>query len=260
MRMKVRMRAGTKRGLVMLHADQEGSRLSLLPSFAMSSGGQDVQVGGTTAKALVYVALQDQAVDRSVAAGVLWPHVRDARAAANLRTTLWRITQATQSSILDVHGSSLRIDPTVAVDLHRAVGEARRIVGGVRDVREMRDEVVQATISLLTTDLLTNWYDDWLMVHKERWRQLRLHALDAIGAQLTQCGRCALAVDAATASVDAEPLRESGYRCLMQAHLAQGNVSEAVRTHRRYSELLDKELGIRPSHHMTELLTEAIGV
>lgn len=244
----------------MVDGDHGGSRLGLLPSFSMRSGGKEVQLGGTAAKALVFVALQDQAVDRSVAAGVLWPYVRDARAAANLRTTLWRITQATESSILDVHGASLRIDPTVVVDLHQAVGEARRIVGGVRDVREMRDEVVQRTISLLMTDLLTNWYDDWLMVHKERWRQLRLHALDAMGVQLTQCGRCALAVDAATASVDAEPLRESGYRCLMQAHLAQGNVSEAVRTHRRYTELLDKELGIRPSHHMTELLSEAIGV
>ena len=95
-------------------------------------------------------------------------------------------------------------------------------------------------------------------MHQERWRQLRLHALDSFSIQLTEAGYHADAVDAATAAVAAEPLRESGYRSLMMAHLAEGNVSEAVHTYERYSTLLEHELGIAPSLQMYELLNTAL--
>ena len=45
----------------------------------------------------------------------------------------------------------------------------------------------------------------------------------------------------------------------MTAHLAEGNVSEVVRTHRRYCTLLERELGIAPSLQMYELLSRTTG-
>jgi DNA-binding SARP family transcriptional activator len=118
---------------------------------------------------------------------------------------------------------------------------------------------IERIIERLTGELLSHWYDGWLGLHQERWRQLRLHALDVLSIELTEAGYHAAAVDAATAAVAAEPLRESGYRSLMVAHLAEGNVSEAVRTHERYRILLERELGIAPSPQMYELLSETTG-
>src|SRR5690242_21218853 len=46
-------------------------------------------------------------------------------------------------------------------------------------------------------DLLPGWYDDWVLMERERVRQRLLHALEALSGQLAQVGRCAEAVDAA---------------------------------------------------------------
>lgn len=240
--------------------NSDGTRLSLLPTFTFRCSGSEYSIGATASKLMALLAIQDAWVDRSWTAAILWPHLSEARAAANLRTTVWRISNADVNPGLEASGASLRLSRSVAVDLHDATAAARDILQRNRDaIATLNDCEVRSLLEPLTSELLVNWYDEWLLVHQERWRQLRLHALDAVSEVLTDLGRWALAVDAATASVDAEPLRESGYRCLMQAHLAQGNLSEVIRTHRQYRDLLHRELGVRPSHHMIELLDAAIG-
>jgi DNA-binding SARP family transcriptional activator len=54
--------------------------------------------------------------------------------------------------------------------------------------------------------------------------------------------------------VAVEPLRETAHAALIRAHLAQGNRAEATRQLQRLAELLDKELGEKPSPMVTDLL------
>ena len=49
------------------------------------------------------------------------------------------------------------------------------------------------------------------------------------------------------------PLRESGYRYLMQALAAQGNLAEALGVYGRLSEYLRDQLGVSPSPATREL-------
>jgi SARP family transcriptional regulator, regulator of embCAB operon len=91
----------------------------------------------------------------------------------------------------------------------------------------------------------------------ENWRQLRLHALEAIGDQLRGAGWVGAAVVAAGAAVDADPLRESGHAALIRVYLAEGNQSEAVREFDRYRNLLQNELGLQPSVRLRALLPAA---
>ena len=88
----------------------------------------------------------------------------------------------------------------------------------------------------------------------EGWRQLRLHALEALAARLTAAGRWGEAAGAAGAAVRAEPLRESAHAALIQVHLAEGNQSEAVREFARYRALLRAELGLDPTPRLGHLL------
>jgi DNA-binding SARP family transcriptional activator len=99
----------------------------------------------------------------------------------------------------------------------------------------------------LARDLLPDWYDDWVVLERERFRQLRLHALEALCRRLTEAGRFGAAVQAGLAAVAGEPLRESAHRILIQAHLAEGNPGEAVRQYHLYRRLLAGELAIEPS-------------
>jgi DNA-binding SARP family transcriptional activator len=103
-------------------------------------------------------------------------------------------------------------------------------------------------------DLLPTWDDDWLLIERERIRQLRIHALDALSACLTAAGRYNDGVAAGLASVEAEPLRETAHRAVIMAHLAEGNCSEAIRQYETYRALLARELGLGPSPELAKLI------
>ena len=56
------------------------------------------------------------------------------------------------------------------------------------------------------------------------------------------------------AVIAVDPLRESAQRLLVQAHLAEGNVGEALRCYQRYRALAEYELQVEPSAELTALL------
>lgn len=103
-------------------------------------------------------------------------------------------------------------------------------------------------------DLLPGWYDDWVLLERERVRQRLLHALEALSRQLGRAGRHAEAVESALVAVGAEPLRESAQRALIEAHLAEGNLIEAMRTYDAYRELTRRELGVDPGRELSDLI------
>jgi DNA-binding SARP family transcriptional activator len=95
------------------------------------------------------------------------------------------------------------------------------------------------------------------LIECERFRQLRLNALESLCAVLIANGRAREAVVAGLAAVAGEPLRESAHDVLIQAHLAAGNVGEARRQFRVYRQLLREQLGVSPSPRLHVLLVEA---
>ena len=72
-----------------------------------------------------------------------------------------------------------------------------------------------------------------VVVERERFHQLRLHALEAMAERLIEMGRVGDGLLAALAATTDDPLRESAQRTLIKAHLAEGNTGEAVRQLRR---------------------------
>jgi DNA-binding SARP family transcriptional activator len=120
----------------------------------------------------------------------------------------------------------------VAVSIRHAQTLARRLLDPA--VTPEQSDLTSAAIVALSRDLLPGWYDDWVLVEAEDWRQLRLHGLGGASGRLTAVGCWGQAADAASAAVRAEPLRESAHAALIQVHLAAGNQSEALREFTRY--------------------------
>ena len=87
----------------------------------------------------------------------------------------------------------------------------------------------------------------------EAWRQLRLHALEALSIRLSSAACHAEAIQAALAAIASDPLRESARSVLIRAYLAEGNRSEAQREFRRYRELLLGSLGVEPTPRLHAL-------
>lgn len=102
--------------------------------------------------------------------------------------------------------------------------------------------------------LAADWYDDWLVVERERLRELRARALERVCERLTALRSFCSAIEAGLAAVHTEPLRESAHRCLIGVYLAEGNQAEALRAYRAYRDLLHHELALEPSARMEELI------
>jgi DNA-binding SARP family transcriptional activator len=221
--------------------------LRLLSSFAFVRNGEDVDLPVNVQRLVIFLSLQPHPLQRSHVAGTLWPETSDQRASANLRSALWRMNQL-GCQLIVAKGSCLALASGVRVDLHENTARARHLLCNAEGAIDDLDD------SLFRADLLPDWYDDWLVIERERFHQLRLRALESACERLTALGRYARAVEAGLAAVAAEPLRESAHRALVKVHLAEGNVAEAVRQFQFYERILKEELGLYPSHQMMELL------
>lgn len=225
---------------------ERGVRLVLLGGFEVRIEGRPVQLAMTAQRVVAFVALHDRPVRRVYVAGSLWFDVPEERAAASLRSALWRIHR--YCGLIEAAGELLRLDPCVQVDLREAEALARR------GLRADGGDDLEVDASGLAWDLLPGWYDDWVLIERERFRQLRLRSLDALCDRLSGAGRVGDALDVGLLSVAGEPLRESAHRAVVRAHLADGNVSEALRQYRLCEQLLREQLGIAPSERMSELI------
>ena len=199
---------------------------------------------------LAYVALAGRAVRRDLAAGALWPSASEQRAHASLRSAMARLG-ACSDRVLCADALDVSLAEGVGVDLHEAQIVARRLL---TDPRAVGPDAAAAAVEALSVELLAGWYEDWVLLEAESWRQLRLHALEAVVGVLAGAGRYGEAVAAAQAAVSADPLRESALVALIAVHLREGNQSEAWRAFDRYRQRLRDALGLEPTARVHSLL------
>jgi DNA-binding SARP family transcriptional activator len=221
--------------------------LRLLNAFELRSGGTAVLLPMSAQRLVAFVALHNRPLLRPYVAGSLWLDTPDERAAANLRSALWRINRLSRP-LLEAAGQQLRLRSDVRVDFR----DAERLA--LDEVHERCEGRSVDSVAPFTGDLLPDWYDDWVLIERERFRQLRLRALEALCERLVRAGRLGEALDAGLLSVAGEPLRESAHRALVRVHLADGNACEAIRQYRLCRRLLHDQLGIEPSERMCELV------
>jgi DNA-binding SARP family transcriptional activator len=224
-------------------------RLDLLGTWRLTGSGEALDVGVNGRRLFALLALRGRC-DRAYVAGALWPECSEPHAQGNLRATLSRLHRRDLADPLACStGGVLALRPEVEVDLREVVEVARAVLDG-----DPIPEPRRAVRRLISEDLLLGWYDDWVLLERERLRQLRLHALEQLSARLLAAGDTAAAVEAALEAVTVEPLRESAHAALIRAHLAEGNRAEATRQLHHLSTLLRKELGEEPSRLVTDLL------
>ena len=222
--------------------------LALLHGFRLELNGGVFQLPLGIQRLVAFLAVHNRPLQRLFVAGNLWIDSNEEHANANLRTALWRLRHL-GFRLVDSTRSHLALAPGVVVDLHESSARARQVL---RHEGLSALEIVDA--ALLGGELLPDWYDDWVLIERERFRQLRLHALETLCEDLTADGSYAAAVEAGLACVAAEPLRESAHRALIKVHLAEGNPGEAIGQYRLYRTLVLDELGLAPSAEMQRLV------
>ena len=230
----------------------QAAGLTLIGEFELVMSGRQLRIPHSAERVLTYLALADRPVARTRLAGVLWGGGSDQSAAKCLRSTLWRIRHA-GANLVQARDDRLRLRPDVTVDVTTLTDLAKRLI-------RQPDPGALARLPLLVecAEVLPDWEDEWMVADRERYRLLRLEALERAALALIE--RCDLgdALVAALAAVHAEPLRESARRLVMQVQMAQGNAAEAIHSYREYRSLLRAELGLEPSRLMDQLIRPCI--
>jgi DNA-binding SARP family transcriptional activator len=212
-------------------------RLVLLNGFELRCRGYPVHLPKHGQRLLAFLALQHRDVLRTYVASILWPDTSEDRASASLRSALWRL-RGCGVALVKSHGSTISLEQTVAVD----VREMEQVALHVLDATF--DGLVEPELLTESGELLPGFYDEWVLVERERLRQLRLHGLEALCDRLIGVQKYAEAVAAGLSAVAVEPLRESAQGVLIKAYLAEGNRAEAIRQLGRYREVLRDELDL----------------
>lgn len=219
----------------------QGSRgsyhIELFGAFSITRGGSEIVLPPDVQRLLAFLSVHEGRLPRRYVAGSLWPDSSEKRALGSLRSVLWRLRRH-HPKLVEADCHHLSLAPGTTTDVRRLTDLASRLCHG---------QAVEFEYEPFTREFLPGWYEEWVVHEQDRLRQLSMHALDSIASHYVDRGLFAIAIDVLRSLVRLDPLRESTTRQLIEAHLAEGNRSEAVRLYARFATMLQDELAIRPS-------------
>jgi hypothetical protein len=220
----------------MMQAHSAGPRrVTVLGSFTLTVDGTTVPLGVDSRRLIAYLAVHARPQERPALAADLWPGVPAPAAARLLADAAAAVAVPELFDEEDDESAPMALAADVEVDLADAMG----LVRALPDIPANHDP----DVALISADILPGWTAPWIAVERERFRQLRLHALEERSLRLASAGRYDEAVAMAQTAVQTAPSRESARRALIEAHLAEGDIAAAVAEYDDYQELLRSSVG-----------------
>lgn len=125
------------------------------------------------------------------------------------------------------------------------------------DLGEARSQA-SAAAALARRSFLPGEDGSWVEDRRRDLRELLVRSLECLRDASFEVGEFAEAARYAEEVIELEPFRESGYRRLMQAHVAGGNPGEALRVYESCRRFFADELGAYPSPETESLYRELL--
>ena len=243
-------------------------RIQLCGRFVVELGGRriDRKLPSRQGRLLfAYLALnREREVSRDELVEALWPYTIPTAAPSALSVLLSKLRSAVGPNVLSGRGElRLALPPDVRVDVEdalSAVHEAQSAVA-LEDWRRGWGPALRAQF-IAKRRLLPEHEAPWLDSWRQQLDEVRDQALEAYAACCLGVGGTELpaAERSAHALVERSPLRETGYRLLMESLAAQGNVAEAIGVYERARSTLQQELGVAPGPAIQATHNRLLGV
>jgi DNA-binding SARP family transcriptional activator len=195
---------------------------------------------------------------RSRLAYLFWPDSTDDQARTNLRNLIFKLRQAIPGveRLLQVDWHTLQWcnDETLTVD----VTEFELAVACANLAEQEEDHItlrlaLERAARLYRGELLPGYYDEWILLERDRLNQLFLGVLERLIALLAKEGKYQEAIRVAQRLLRHDPLNEAAYRNLMHLYAASGNRAAAERTYQNCLTVLERELAVGPSKATREV-------
>ncbi|HIE22319.1 MAG TPA: hypothetical protein EYP73_06955, partial [Acidimicrobiia bacterium] len=242
----------------------EPLRVYLFGGFFMERGGRALPpIASRIGRSLfAYLVMhRGRPLQRDFLAGLFWPNLPEGRARRRLSHTLWQI-QDTVGGGPVAHvvatADTLTFDPTTPywLDVEEFDGmfDALRIsrhdtlLGRAGDVTTLR-----ACVELYRGDFLAGFFDEWVTVEQDHYRQRYLMALSRLVEVAKAHGDYEEALAYARRLTHHDPLREEAHQEVMRLCFLLGRTSDAVQQFERCKSVLAEELGTEPSESTVAL-------
>ena len=202
------------------------------------------------------VAEHDRPVPRDELANILWGDAPPATwdkalsvLVSKLRGVLAETGVDGASALTAAFGCyQLDLPEGTWIDVLAAASAANEAEGFLETGEPENATAAAALAESVTRSLFLPGDDEpWVEEKRREFAEVRARALSALAEASLRTDRASDAVRWARLAIDAEPFRESGYRRLMEAHVAAGDRAEALRVYERCRRLLADELGAYPS-------------
>jgi WD40 repeat protein/DNA-binding SARP family transcriptional activator len=219
-------------------------QIRLLGQFDLRLNGKRVTISSRAGQSLLaYLALTAGTPHRrEKLAGLLWPDMSDETARKNLRQELWRIrkTLAGQNQITDY---LLADEYTIAFNRSADYWlDATQMERPDLDIQSL-----SSNLSLYQGELLPGFFEDWILLERERIQTIFETKMDQLLGQLLDAERWIAVQEQAERWLALGNTPEPAYRALMLAHGARGDIAKVSAVYQRCLTDLDEKLGLEPS-------------
>jgi DNA-binding SARP family transcriptional activator len=235
-------------------------RIQICGALSVERDGQrlDARLPGRQGRLLFtyLVVNRHRHISRDELAEALWREPDPAAVDARLNPLLSKLRRVFGADTVDGRSTIRLCLPDAWVDLEAAAEAIHRAESSVAQREWVRAWGPALTaLFVAERDFLPGEDAPWIDEIRHQLTELRLRALECYAAAGLGLGgtELAAAVRAGRQLTRIAPLRESGYRYLMQALAAQGNLAEGLGVYGQLSECLRDQLGVSPSPATREL-------
>ena len=225
-------------------------KLKLFGQFEVS--GPEGRIAFPSAKLsafLAFLAMAAKPVPREQLTTLLWGTHFEEQARQNFRQALVRLRKAIGSDTLIADDQMVQLSPAALMSDVRQF-EALVKSGSAEELRQ--------AVNLLDGDLLAGIdvkddpWEEWLSGERRRIGTIACDALTRLGRFELEDGRPAEALRRAEDCIRRDIFREDAHRLAIQAFVALGRRSEAVKHYHHLAERLKQELGTSPEAATTQ--------
>jgi DNA-binding SARP family transcriptional activator/tetratricopeptide (TPR) repeat protein len=222
-------------------------KIYLLGQFKLQANHLPIELPSRPAQSLLAYLVLNAGVThrREKLANLLWPETTETNARRYLRQALWRIRKSLQGGsltcedYLQISDISLTFndqsDYWLDADLLLETTKAQPL------------EELTERICLYRGELLPGFYDEWIVLERERLQAAYHQKMNLLLESLIQTAQWDEAIKWSEHWIRLGYSPEPAFRAKMKAHAGLGDQTMASATYQRCTEALNRELGLEPS-------------
>ncbi|MBV7340190.1 bacterial transcriptional activator domain-containing protein [Chloroflexi bacterium TSY] len=241
----------------------------LLGHLRVANGSRsEISLRPTAARLLAFLLLHRHDVHhREVVAELIWQETGISRARKNLSTTLWQLRNAlgcgngVHHDFFTTTPEQIQINQATDLWLDVALFEDRANQGLSQTADNPSQQAVEAlqdAVQFYSGELLSGFYDSWILNERDRLRLLYLRCLTFLMDHHQRQNEPDLAIDYAQRILSVEPWREDVHRRLMYLYTEDGRRTCAIEQYKICRQILAEELDTLPLEQTENLYQQLL--